>query len=168
MVCHVSHNMHSIFFFWKINWLFTILASMNIFDLSVCCDWSFNASDAAGGGGIHILRGGENTARTDVHSRLLELLHFSPFASALHPAQLKNRLFKQICSWPWTLNTFGQNLNIEGNLERTEAALRGPLLHSLCVVLMSTFVPTVAFQIHANRRPVLCAARYRWSPLWTL
>lgn len=32
---------------------------------------------------MHILRGGENTARTDVHSRLLELLHFSPFASVL-------------------------------------------------------------------------------------
>lgn len=57
------------------------------------------------------------------------------------------------------------NLNIEGNLERTEAALGGPRRLSLCVVLMSTFVPTVAFQIHANRRPVLCVALYRWSPL---
>lgn len=54
---------------------------------------------------------------------------------------------------------------MEGKLKRTEAALRGLQPRSLCVVLMSTFVQTVAFQIHANRRPVLCAALYRWSPL---
>lgn len=61
----------------------------------------------------------------------------------------------------------GVNLNMEGKLARTEAALRGLRLHSLCVVLMSTFVQTVAFQINANRRPVLCVALYRWSPHWT-
>lgn len=86
---------------------------------------------------------------------------------ASHPTLLKNRLFKQVCSRPWTLNIFGRNLNMEGKLERTEAALRGPWLHSVCVVLMSTFVQTVAFQIHANRRSVFCVALYRWPPVWT-
>lgn len=51
---------------------------------------------------------------------------------------------------------------------RTEVALQGPRLHSLCVVLMSTFVATVAFQIHANRRPVLCVACHQWLPLLTV
>lgn len=63
---------------------------------------------------------------------------------------------------------WGGTLNIDGNLMRTEAALQGPRLHSLCVVLMSTFVATVAFQIHANRRPVLCVACHQWLPLLTV
>lgn len=77
----------------------------------------------------------------------------------------KNSLFKQTRSRPWTLNTFGRSLNMEGNLMRTETALRRPWLHSLYVVLMSTSVATVAVQIHANRKPVLCVARHRWLPL---
>lgn len=55
---------------------------------------------------------------------------------------------------------------MEGKPRRTEAALRGLRRRSLCVVLMSTFVQTVAFQIHVNRRPVLCASLHRQSPLW--
>lgn len=108
-----------------------------------------------------------------VHSHLLELLHSSLFGSLLFLHSSKSNASstaeKQAVQTDLQLalnfKYIWGNLNIEGNLERTEAALQGPLLHSLCVVLMSTFVPTVAFQIHANRRPVLCAARYRWSPL---
>lgn len=43
------------------------------------------------------------------------------------------------------LKYVGGNLNIERKRERTEGGLRGPRLLSLCVVLMSTFVQTVAF-----------------------
>ena len=162
-------------FFWKYC-VFTSLAQTVLFDLSLCCHWSFNASDSEGARELYTLRVGEVTV---CDSALLFLtvpptplccLPSTVFTApkAAHPALLKNSLFKHTCGWPWTLNTLGGNLNIEGNLRRTEAALWGPRLHSLCVVLMSTFVPTVAFQIHANRRPVLCVAHHRWLPLWTL
>lgn len=99
---------------------------------------------------LYTLRVGDNSAAD------LRLL-FSPAPSLLatiHSLQrsknkpsgpAENSLFKHTSSWPWTLNTFGENLNTEGNLRRTEATLGRPQLHSLYVVLMSCFVPTVAF-----------------------
>lgn len=93
--------------------------------------------------------------------RLSTTLYTAP--KATNPPPLKN------CSNRFAagleLKYIWGHLNMEGKLKRTEATLRGRQLHSLCVVLMSTFVQTVAFQTHANRRPVLYVALYQWSPL---
>lgn len=131
---------------------------MAVIDLAVRCHWYVNPSDAEGGREMLTPRVSEDIVdhplQNSSNSLLLVPVHFQPL--------------KKTYSLPWTLNTFEGDLNIEANLERTEAALRELRWCSLCVVLMSSFVPTVAFQIHANRRSVFCVALYWRSLLWTL
>lgn len=115
-------------------------------------------------------RVGENTCMTllsmsSYNSSVLALIHSLHRSKSDSSTTAEKQAFQTDLQLALNLNTFERNLNMEGKLERKEAALRGPRLHSLCVVLMSTFVQTVAFQIHANRRPVLCVALYWWSPL---
>lgn len=154
--------------FWKYC-SFTSLARSVLFDLAVCCHWSFNVFDAKRAGEMYTPRVGENTV---YDSPLLSPTAPSTHFCWLSAQQLIHHCWKTACSNSFAagleLKYFWEHLNMEGKLKRTEAALRGQWLYSLCVVLMSTFVQTVAFQNHANRRPVLCVALYWWSPLWTL
>lgn len=87
--------------------VFTSSERSVVFDLTVCCHWSFNASDAEGAREMYTPRVGENTvydspllSQTAPPTPFLLALCTAPKAS--NPPLLKNRLFKQICSWPWT------------------------------------------------------------------
>lgn len=109
---------------------------------------------------------GENTvynsppfSKNSSNSSLLALVH-----SLFHSSR-RNSLTtaeKTVCSKRIAagleLKYVWLNLNMEGKLKRTEAAL------PLCCA-NEHLVKTVAFQIHVNRRPVLCVALYWWSPL---
>lgn len=64
-------------------------------------------------------------------------------------------MFKTAFASGLELEYVGGDLNIEGELRRTERGLHGPQPQPLCNVLMRVFVASVAFQIHANRSPVL-------------
>lgn len=102
-------------FFWKYC-LLTSLAQTVVFDLTVCCHWSFSASDGKGARELYTLRVGENTAYdspvlfpTAPPTPLSWLPStFCTAPKATRPALLKSSLFKQTCSWPWTLNMFGE------------------------------------------------------------
>lgn len=140
--------------------LFICFAQIILFVSSVCCHW-FPKDETTWK--LYTQRSFEDT----VYNPPFLFPVAPPAPKATQPALLKKQFFQTDLQPALNFKSVWGNLNIEGNLMRTEAALQGPWLCSLCVVLMSTFVATVAFQIHANRRPVLCVARQRWSPLLT-
>lgn len=94
-------------------------------------------------------------------------LNISPVSHKTTAFHKKTGFWKRIVRLALNLNVLW-NLNKEGELKRTKRPLRGAQPQPLSVVLMRDVVASVAFPIHANRRPVLCAALSRWSPLWTL